>query len=58
MSPGGGDYQFRDEILQYHADTEQWTLVGHMINANYDQAMSTINFEDIREHCVASHQWK
>ena len=49
--PGGVDDYFRDEILQFHLETEEWSLAGHMMEARYEHAVSTINFEDVREYC-------
>ena len=40
-----------DEILQFNADTEEWSPAGHMIDARYRHAVSTINFEDVRNVC-------
>ena len=44
----GNDGTVYDEILQFNADTEEWSPAGHMIDARYRHAVSTINFEDVR----------
>ena len=49
------DKDVYDEILQFHPDTEKWTLAGNMIQAKYGHAVTTINFEDVREHCILWH---
>ena len=51
---GGSDENFvmYDEILQYEEDYEEWTLAGHMIEARVNHAVSTVQFEDVREHCI------
>ena len=41
-----------DEILQYEEDSEEWTLAGHMIEARVNHAVSTVQFEDVRDHCI------
>ena len=53
-SLGGSDENFvmYDEILQYEEDYEEWTLAGHMIEARVNHAVSTVQFEDVREHCI------
>ena len=48
---GGWDGDFYDEILQFHADTEVWSLAGRMIQARTSHAVSTINFNDVRDVC-------
>ena len=40
-----------DEVLQFKADTEEWSLAGHTIDARYRHAVSTMNFEDVRDVC-------
>ena len=40
-----------DEILEFHADTEEWSLAGRMVMARRVHAVSTINFEDVRAWC-------
>ena len=45
---GGGIY---DEILEFCPDTEEWSLAGRMIEARNQHAVSTINFEDVRDVC-------
>ena len=43
---------YYDEILEFHPDTEEWSLAGHMIEARYHQhTVTTINFEDVRDVC-------
>ena len=37
--------------LEFHPDTEEWSLAGHMIEARYQHTVSTINFEDVRDVC-------
>ena len=44
----GGDL---DEILEFHADTEEWSLAGRMVVARRTHAVSTISFEDVAQHC-------
>ena len=53
-SSGGSDENFvmYDEILQYEEDYEEWTLAGHMIEARVNHAVSTVQFEDVRDHCI------
>ena len=41
-----------DEILQFNADTEEWSLAGHMVGARFVHAVSTIQFEVVREYCI------
>ena len=41
-----------DEILQYGEDSEEWILAGHMIEARVNHAVSTVQFEDVRDHCI------
>ena len=57
--PGGigidYDYDLYDEILEFHPDTEEWILAGRMIEARGGHAVSTINFEDVRDVCNNSH---
>ena len=48
---GGYDGGYRDEILEFRPDTEEWSLAGHMIKARYDHAVSTITFEDVNKYC-------
>ena len=45
---GGGIY---DEILVFRPDTEDWSLAGRMVEARYKHAVSTINFDDVRDVC-------
>ena len=45
---GGGIY---DKILEFRPDTEDWSLAGRMLEARYKHAVSTINFEDVRDVC-------
>ena len=56
--PGGigidYDYDLYDEILEFHPDTEEWILAGRMIEARGGHAVSTINFEDVRDVCFES----
>ena len=52
LHPGGMDGYDRDEILEFHPNTEEWSLAGHMLEARYEHAVSTINFEDVRDHCI------
>ena len=40
-----------DEILEFHADTEEWSLAGRMVVARRTHAVSTISFEDVSQHC-------
>ena len=40
-----------DEILEFRPDTDDWSLAGRMVEARYDHAVSTINFEDVRAWC-------
>ena len=47
----GGDYDY-DEILQFDAATEEWRLAGRMVEPRGYHAVSTINFEDVRDVCV------
>ena len=53
-SLGGSDENFvmYDEILQYGEDSEEWILAGHMIEARVNHAVSMVQFDDVREHCV------
>ena len=53
-SSGGSDENFvmYDEILQYEEHSEEWTLAGHMIEARVNHAVSTVQFEDVRDHCI------
>ena len=53
-SSGGFDENFvmYDEILQYVEDSEEWILAGHMIEARVNHAVSTVQFEDVRDHCI------
>ena len=53
-SSGGSDENFvmYDEILQYEEDSEEWTLAGHMIEARVNHAVSVVQFDDVREHCI------
>ena len=41
-----------DDILEFHPDSEDWSLAGHMIKARYWHAVSTIQFEEIKDHCI------
>ena len=50
MSGGWADEAY-DEILEFRPDTEEWSLGGHMIQARYDHAVSTITFEDVNKYC-------
>ena len=53
LYPGGEDHQIGyDAILEFNPGTEQWALAGHMMESRYYHAMSTINFEDVREFCI------
>ena len=52
LHPGGMDGYVRDEILEFHPDTEEWSLAGRMLEAKASHTVSTINFEDVREHCI------
>ena len=50
---GGGSYpNYTNEILEFHPDTEDWSLAGHMTRATSGHAVSTINFEDVQDFCV------
>ena len=49
---GSDDGDYSDEILQFHPDTEEWSLAGRMMETRWDHAVSTINFEDVRDHCI------
>ena len=44
-----------DEILKFNADTDEWILAGKMNIKRESHAprciVSTINFEDVSEHC-------
>ena len=40
-----------DEILEFRPDTDDWSLAGRMVEARYDHAVSTINFEDVSAWC-------
>ena len=40
-----------DEILEFHANTEEWSLAGRMVVARRVHAVSTINFEHVSQHC-------
>ena len=40
-----------DKILEFRPDTEKWSLAGRMLEARYQHAVSTINFEDVRDVC-------
>ena len=51
-TPGGWDGYYTDEILEFRPDTEEWSLAGRMIQARSNHAVSTINFEDVRDHCI------
>ena len=52
MYSGGGSYpNYTNEILEFHPDTEDWSLAGHMVQARYDHAVSTITFEDVNKYC-------
>ena len=53
-SSGGSDENFvmYDEILQYEEHSAEWTLTGHMIEARVNHAVSTVQFEDVRDHCI------
>ena len=53
-SSGGSDENFvmYDEILQYEEHSAEWTLAGHMIEARVNHAVSTVQFEDVRDHCI------
>ena len=58
LCPGGEvhgeglDSTAYDEILQFHPDTEEWTLTGRMIEARSSHAVSSIFFEDVRDYCI------
>ena len=41
-----------DEILQYGEDSEEWILAGHMIEARVNHAVSMVQFDDLRDHCI------
>ena len=49
--PGGYDGGYRDEILEFRPDTEEWSLAGRMMEDRDHHAVSNINFEDVREWC-------
>ena len=57
LNPGGegeihqNHAEVYDEIHQYHADTEEWSLAGRMIDTRASHAVSTINFEDVKDVC-------
>ena len=53
-SSGGSDENFvmYDEILQYEEHSAEWTLASHMIEARVNHAVSTVQFEDVRDHCI------
>ena len=51
LMSGGYDGGYRDEILEFRPDTEDWSLAGRMVESRSDHAVSTINFEDVREWC-------
>ena len=40
-----------DEILEFHPDTEKWSLAGRMIRTRYSHAVTTVNFEDVFNWC-------
>ena len=40
-----------DEILEFRADTEDWSLAGRMLEARSRHAVSTINFGDVYPYC-------
>ena len=50
MSGGWADVAY-DEILEFRPDTEEWSLAGRMIQAREGHAVSTINFEDVKDVC-------
>ena len=53
LCTGGEDHQYAyNEILQFHPDTKEWILAGHMIEERYQHALSVINFKDVRELCI------
>ena len=52
LMSGGYDGAYRDEILEFHPDTEDWSLAGHMTRATSGHAVSTINFEDVQDFCI------
>ena len=41
----------QNNILLYEPESESWTTVGHMINARESHAISTIQFEDVKDFC-------
>ena len=41
-----------DEILEFHADTEEWSLAGRMRHAREYHAVATLSLQDVREHCL------
>ena len=53
IHPGGLGFNndTYDEILQFRPDTEDWSLAGHMLEARYQHAVSTINFEYVYQYC-------
>ena len=40
-----------DEILEYEPTTEKWSLVGQMVSAREDHAVSVISTGKINMYC-------
>lgn len=38
-----------DQILQFNADTEEWSLVGRLMKATAGHAVSTVNWDDVKD---------
>jgi len=51
---GFGEYDgssFRNDILEYNPDTEEWQKVGTMKEARMDHAVSVVSLKDYAAWC-------